>query len=134
MYINITMVGTDEIVSMVHWITRMTTKPMALVQILQKTHFLLKKGTKKQYMSSMKRIIQRSVWSSKASEHCIEYLLTFTKDRKIKPLCTHRENCGKAQNQEYDKLKINPCVRQISAKVLRGFFNVHDIFSTPFLC
>ena len=40
------MVGTDEIVSIVHWITRMTTKPVALDQILQKTHFLLKKGTK----------------------------------------------------------------------------------------
>ena len=37
------MVGTDEIVSIVHWITRMTTKPMALDQILQKTHFLQRK-------------------------------------------------------------------------------------------
>ena len=50
MYINNHMVGTDEIVSIVHWITRMTTKPMALDQILQKTHFLLKKGTIAIYM------------------------------------------------------------------------------------
>ena len=40
------MVGTDEIVSMVHWITWMTTKPMALDQILQKTLFLTKKERK----------------------------------------------------------------------------------------
>ena len=51
------MVGTDEIVSMVHWITRMTTKPMALDQILQDTFFTLKRN-EKQYMSPMKRIIQ----------------------------------------------------------------------------
>ena len=42
----LTMLGTNEIVSMVQWITRMTTKPMTLDQILQKTHFLHIKGTK----------------------------------------------------------------------------------------
>ena len=39
-----TMVGTDEIVSLVHWITRMTTKPMALDQILHKTHSKMTPG------------------------------------------------------------------------------------------
>ena len=48
------MVGTDEIVSMEHWITRMTTKPMVLDQILQKTRFSLKKERKAIYASDEK--------------------------------------------------------------------------------
>ena len=49
------MVGTDEIVNMVHWITRMTTKLMALDQILQKTHFFnLKKDWKAIYVTDEK--------------------------------------------------------------------------------
>ena len=42
-YFKTTMVDTEEIGSMVHCITQMTTKPIALDQFLQKTHFLFKK-------------------------------------------------------------------------------------------
>ena len=66
------MVGTDEIISIVHCITRMTTKPIAMDQILQKTHFLLEKERKAINVTDEKNCPMIGVTYSEVSEHCIE--------------------------------------------------------------